>query len=171
MAEDAEKTEEATPKKIRDAKKEGNVPRSMDFIGFVGLFTAFGAFMALSSFMYQNLKDELYYFLATIGKPLKQSDIAYLSFSAVKSVLITSLPIAIAVLIAGVIGNVAQFGFMFNTKPLIPDLKKIDPIKGLKNLFSLKKLVILFANSLMRFTLIHIAISYHYQSIVLYNPI
>ena len=141
MAEDAEKTEEPTPKKIEDAKKEGNVPKSMDFTGFFGLLISFGAFLALSSFMYQNLKNELYYFLSTIGKPLTKSDVAYLSFSALKSIMVVALPIALAVLVAGVIGNLAQFGFIFTTKPLTPDLKKIDPIKGLKNLFSLKKLI------------------------------
>ena len=44
-------------------------------------------------------------------------------------------------MLGGIIGNVAQFGFLFTTKPLIPKLEKINPIKGLKNLFSIKKLV------------------------------
>ena len=35
--EDQEKTEEATPKKIEDAKKDGNVPKSQDLAGFVTL--------------------------------------------------------------------------------------------------------------------------------------
>jgi len=49
-------------------------------------------------------------------------------------------PIAIAIMIAGVLGNVAQFGFLFTTKTIQPKLSKINPISGLKNLFSLKKL-------------------------------
>jgi len=36
---------------------------------------------------------------------------------------------------------VMQFGFVFTTKPLTPDLKKIDPIKGFGKLFSMKKLI------------------------------
>jgi len=51
------------------------------------------------------------------------------------------LPIAISVAIAGVIAALLQYGFLFTTKAITPDLKKIDPIKGLKNLLSLKKLI------------------------------
>jgi flagellar biosynthetic protein FlhB len=40
---------------------------------------------------------------------------------------------------AGVVGNIAQFGFLFTTKPIKPKLSKISPLKGLKNLFSIKK--------------------------------
>jgi flagellar biosynthetic protein FlhB len=50
-------------------------------------------------------------------------------------------PLFIAVMLAGVIGNVMQFGFLFTTKPLIPKFEKLNPIKGLKRIFSLKTVV------------------------------
>jgi flagellar biosynthesis protein FlhB len=34
-----------------------------------------------------------------------------------------------------------QTGFLFTTKPLMPNFGKLDPIKGFKNLFSIKKLI------------------------------
>ena len=40
MADDQEKTEEATPKKIEDDRKEGNVPKSQDISGLFTLFVA-----------------------------------------------------------------------------------------------------------------------------------
>jgi len=141
LAEEAEKTEEATPKKLEDAKKEGNVPKSMDFAGFVGLFVAFLAFVSLMGYIYEGLGKNIYYYVNNIGKPLNDSDVFYLAFLALKSTVFISLPIAIAVAIAGIIGNVVQFGFLFSTKPLIPDFKRLDPIKGVKNLFSLKKII------------------------------
>jgi flagellar biosynthetic protein FlhB len=51
------------------------------------------------------------------------------------------LPLATAVAIAGIIASFSQFGFLFTTKAIMPDFKKIDPIKGTKNLFSLKKMI------------------------------
>ena len=51
------------------------------------------------------------------------------------------LPLATIVAISGIIAGLLQFGFLITTKTLIPDLKKIDPIKGLKNLFSMKKFI------------------------------
>lgn len=50
-------------------------------------------------------------------------------------------PIFLVVVIAGILANVSQFGFLFTTKVLIPKFEKLNPIKGLKNLFSVKKLV------------------------------
>ncbi|MFG5135690.1 EscU/YscU/HrcU family type III secretion system export apparatus switch protein, partial [Campylobacter lari] len=44
-------------------------------------------------------------------------------------------------MIAGVLGNLMQFGFIFTTKPITPNFNKINPLNGLKNLFSLKKII------------------------------
>ncbi len=51
------------------------------------------------------------------------------------------LPVASIVAVSGIIAGVMQFGFVFTTKPLTPDLKKIDPIKGFGKLFGMKKLI------------------------------
>ncbi|MCP4688204.1 MAG: flagellar biosynthesis protein FlhB, partial [Desulfobacterales bacterium] len=50
-------------------------------------------------------------------------------------------PLMLAVMIAGVVGNVAQFGFLFTTDSLTPNLGKLNPVSGVKRLFSLKSLV------------------------------
>ena len=50
-------------------------------------------------------------------------------------------PLLGVAVVASVLGNFMQFGFMFTTKPLQPELKKINPIEGAKNLISKKKLV------------------------------
>lgn len=47
MADDQEKTEEPTAKKIEDARKEGNVPKSQDASGVMTLFVAILAFLLL----------------------------------------------------------------------------------------------------------------------------
>jgi flagellar biosynthetic protein FlhB len=51
------------------------------------------------------------------------------------------LPLASIVALSGVLAALLQFGFLTTTKPLIPDFKKIDPIKGLSNLISIKKAI------------------------------
>ncbi|MDQ1339853.1 MAG: flagellar biosynthesis protein FlhB [Campylobacterota bacterium] len=141
MADDAEKTEEPTSKKIEDARKEGNVPKSMDFSGFIGLLVALLAFLGLSPYMLEGLKENFIYTTSFIAQPLNTQMIFAIIITVIKDIVMIVLPFSIAVLIAGVAGNVAQIGFLFTTKPLTPDLNKIDPIKGLKNIFSMKKLV------------------------------
>mgnify|MGYP000957416142 CR=1 FL=1 len=63
--EDQEKTEEATPKKIEDAKKDGNVPKSQDLSGFVTLVIAIGVLLAMLDI------KELEYFVVDMVKKAK----------------------------------------------------------------------------------------------------
>ncbi len=141
MADDQEKTEEPTDKKIADARKEGNVPKSQDTSGVITLFVAILAVLMLFPFITKHMLLLSHYYFSLVGTPLDKLfmlDIAIVTF---REVLLMVLPLAVAVAIAGVVAALAQFGFLFTTKAIVPDLKKIDPIKGTKNLFSMKKLI------------------------------
>jgi flagellar biosynthetic protein FlhB len=141
MADDQEKTEEPTDKKIEDARKEGNVPKSQDTSGVITLFVAILAILMLFPFIAERMLLLFKYYFSLVGTPLDKIfmlDIAIVTF---KEVLLMVIPLAISVAIAGVIAALAQFGFLFTTKAIMPDFKKIDPIKGTKNLFSMKKLI------------------------------
>jgi flagellar biosynthetic protein FlhB len=63
------------------------------------------------------------------------------------------IPLMLAVMTAGVVGNVAQFGFLFTGEKLTPDLAKLNPISGLKKLVSLRSLVEL-AKSILKLVII-----------------
>jgi flagellar biosynthesis protein FlhB len=141
MADDADKTEEATDKKIEDARKDGNVPKSMDMTGFVGLLVGIAALMVLLPIIMNGLLDDVIYYTSFYGTELTIDTIYHLAVVAIRDVAFLVLPLASILALAGVIANLAQFGFIITTKPLIPDIKKIDPIKGAKNLFSMKKIV------------------------------
>ncbi len=141
MPDDLEKTEEPTPKKIEDAKKEGNVPRSMDVNSFITLTAAITAAIFMFSFISQRLQKLYIYYVSFIGEEINKESVVSLAITTFKEMGIMILPIAISAAIGGIISALMQFGFIFTTKPLIPNLGKINPIKGLKNLFSLKKLI------------------------------
>uniref|UniRef100_UPI003988F3D0 flagellar biosynthesis protein FlhB n=1 Tax=Psychrobacillus psychrotolerans TaxID=126156 RepID=UPI003988F3D0 len=51
------------------------------------------------------------------------------------------LPIMLVAVVAAIAANFFQFGLLFTTEPLKFDLKKIDPIKGLKRIFSIKAII------------------------------
>jgi flagellar biosynthetic protein FlhB len=141
MADDAEKTEEPTPKKIEDARKEGNVPKSQDTSGVITLFVAILAVLMLFPFMAKHMILLFKYYFSLIGTPLDKLYMIDIAIVTVKEFLLIVMPLAIAVAVSGVIAALAQFGFLFTTKAIMPDFKKIDPIKGTKNLFSMKKLI------------------------------
>ncbi len=141
MADDAEKTEEPTSKKIDDARKDGNVPKSQDTSSFVTLVVAIGAFFALLPY----IKERMFY-LYKFAQPymlkeLEKNDVYVLMLTVFREFALMVLPLAAIVALAGVLASVMQFGFLTTTKLLIPDFKKIDPIKGIKNLVSIKKLI------------------------------
>ena len=141
MADDQEKTEEPTPKKIEDARKEGNVPKSQDASGVATLFIAILAVLMLFPYMSKHMFLLFKYYFSLIGTPLDKLFMIDIAIVTIREFLLIIMPLAIAVAISGVVAALAQFGFLFTTKAIVPDFKKIDPIKGTANLFSMKKLI------------------------------
>ena len=141
MGDDDDKTEEPTPKKIEDAYKDGNVPKSQDTAGILSIIVALATLFFLFPTIINGTKtiyiEAISYHSIGINRENISSLMIQVIFETIKMILIIAFPVAIA----GIIGNIAQFGFNFTTKPLTPDFKKIDPIKGLKNLFSMKKML------------------------------
>ena len=141
MADDQEKTEEPTAKKIEDARMEGNVPKSQDMSGLFTLFVAILGFLLLFDFIVDHYFNLYRYYYSLFSQEFNKELVFEIGLISLREILIMVIPLALLVAIAGVGAALAQFGFMFTTKPLMPDFKKIDPIKGIKNLISMKKLI------------------------------
>ncbi len=141
MADDQEKTEEPTAKKLEDAREEGNVPRSQDTAGVVVLFVAILALIMLLPFISEHLLALVRYYFSLMNHPLEETNLIDIAFVTFREFLIMALPFTIIVAIAGVAGTVSQIGFNFTTKPLTPNFSKLDPIAGLKNMLSMQKVL------------------------------
>ncbi len=140
MAEDKDsKTEEPTSKKLEDTRKEGNVGKSAEVVGAGILFFASVYLLFFSTNLFVEMKKMMLFVFSFIGQDL--GDTAYYAITnTVISLLLEGLtPLFILVIVLAIALNVAQFGFLMN--PLKVEWSKINPISGLKNLFSLKKLV------------------------------
>lgn len=140
-ADDQEKTEEPTSKKIEDARKDGNVPKSQDAVAVVTLLVAVVATLFMLGFMGERITNLYRYYQSFIGVEMNFRVIQLVMMKTIFEILLILAPIVLSIMVAGILGNVMQFGFIFTTKPITPNLDKINPLKGLKNLFSLKKLV------------------------------
>ncbi|MBR8461868.1 flagellar biosynthesis protein FlhB [Campylobacter sp. faydin G-105] len=140
-ADDQEKTEEPTSKKIDDAKKDGNVPKSQDISGFAALFVGILVLIAMIGVIRDQVVALYMYYQKFIGIEITSKVVHQIVIMTLFRSLLVVLPICICVAIAGVIANVMQFGLIFTTKPITPDINKINPINGLKNLFSMKKAI------------------------------
>jgi len=141
VADDQEKTEEPTAKKLEDAREEGNVPRSQDTAGVIVLFVAVLALLMLLPFISEHLLALTRYYFSLMNQPLEQVNLIDIAFVTFREFLLMALPFTIVVAIAGVAGTVSQIGFNFTTKPLMPNFSKLDPIAGLKNMLSMEKVL------------------------------
>lgn len=139
MADDEEKTEDPTSKKLEDAKSEGNIAKSTEIVGAVVL--VFGSIYLLffSSFSTTEIKKLMLYSYGFIGQEMDETTYFTIVFSIGITLLKVLAPLFILIMILVLAANWMQFGFV--SVPLKFDLQKLDPIKGLKDMFSFKKLL------------------------------
>jgi len=145
FGEGGDKTEKATPKKLDDARKEGRVARSSDLInGFMLLLMffvlkLFGGIMAnlfLDSFVkYYNKASDISMEVFDVRQAVN------LSNEIILDIVIASLPVLIGSFIVALVGNIVQVGWKVTGKPLKPKLDRLNPIGGLKRMFSQEKVV------------------------------
>ncbi|WP_188205821.1 flagellar biosynthesis protein FlhB [Alkalibacillus aidingensis] len=147
-----EKTEKATPKKRQDSRRKGQVAKSQDVNTAILLFCVFVFLFVFGSYMGETLTGiYTHAFTEFIHWDVTESNVeqvfSQMTIEAVKII----LPVMIVAIVGALISNYMQIGFLFTGEPLKFDLKKIDPLKGIKRIFSARALVE-FLKSLLKIT-------------------
>jgi flagellar biosynthetic protein FlhB len=160
FAEKDEKTEQPTSKKRQDARKKGQVAKSPEVNTAFLFIAAFAALRMFAGYLYNNLED-IFTFNFTLMPNIEDIFnetfmMSYLVWIFMR-IIITVAPLLAIVLLVGIVSNVIQVGFMVTTEPLNPKLSNLNPLKGVKRLFSVKSVVNLI-KSLAKMTIITIAI-------------
>jgi len=146
MAEDddssQEKTEEASARKIEKAREEGQVPRSRDLTTTAILMLAAIGLYAFSNFMGSKIinvtRDNFALSRATIFDT--NAMISHLA-RAIYDGLLSMAPLMGLLVIASIIGPIALGGWNVSSKAIMPQLNRMDPIAGLKRMFSIKAVI------------------------------
>lgn len=144
MAEDSdlERTEAATGRRIQRAREEGQVVRSRELSTFLELLTALGVLMLLGNHFMAALSR-----LMATGFTLDRASVfdpglmlarLYAQFL---DVLLAFLPLLLALLLASVLAPLLLSGWNFTLKPLTPNFSRLDPVGGLRRMFSVNALV------------------------------
>ncbi len=138
--EGADKTEQPTSKKLRDARRDGNVSKSRELTSTV-LFLGWlvGGWM-LMGFMFARIRMLFDASIAAIQQPFDVA-VAEIGGLAFQTLLWMSLPLLLVALFLGVMTEFLQVGPVATFKKLIPDLNKLNPVKGIKKMFSMDNLV------------------------------
>jgi flagellar biosynthesis protein FlhB len=129
------RTEQATPFKLTEAKKKGQVAKSLDFNSLV---VVCGLLMALSIWgeaQWRRLCELSASLFASAGS----IEIAGLSALG-REVAYLIAPVAFAGVAFGVIANVLQTGFIFSAHPLKPQFERLNPVAGFKRIFNKRML-------------------------------
>jgi flagellar biosynthetic protein FlhB len=145
MAEDTDsssKTEDASPRKLEEARRNGDVAKSQDVSGWASLAAVVGVILMAGGWLSTNLAVQLTPFIAHPDSyELANGGAVMLMQRALGA----SLPFMAAVLgaaaLAGVAGNLIQQGFLFTPGKLSPDPSRLSPLKGLERMFGIDGLV------------------------------
>ncbi len=138
-----EKTEKATPKKLQKEKEEGNVPRSKELPVVASLIFAFVYLLFFSTSLVDAMEEV---FIHALSFSIEELDAPPSEFGdeisgAATSLLQTLLVFSLSVLAITMVGHSAVGGFIFVGSKLKPDFSKIDPISGIKKVFSMNQLM------------------------------
>lgn len=143
------KTEEATPKRLRDAKKKGQVAKSGDLSSAASLFVFIIFMGSLGQYIFSNslkfLKTSLQTDYTTF---ITKSNLRPLFIKNIIYFGVLLFPFALIAVVIGIVINLLQTGFIFTTETLKPDFKRLNPIEGFKNIFSKKAFFNLLKNIL-----------------------
>jgi flagellar biosynthesis protein FlhB len=139
---DQEKTEQATPKREREAREEGQVIHSKEVSSALILLGAIVAFYAAGSWMVHRMAGVMQRYLGGMGAiSLRDDSLQALIINVIKDFALIVFPVMLATLVLGVAASVFQVGFTISTKSLSPKFSKLNPIKGFGRLFSLRSSV------------------------------
>lgn len=136
-----EKTEKATPKKLRDARKKGQVAKSQDLPSAFTFVVSVWVTSSMAMFLYHYLGDFIITTFNKVPAGNHIQNIVALYTEGIRTIFLASIPIMVAVCIVGVIVNFLVVGPVFATEVFKFDPKKFDPVQNLKAKFKLKTLV------------------------------
>jgi len=129
------KTQEPSARKLAQAREDGQVAKSPEVASLAALLAASLVILLNGGAISRAVGDQLIPFLAHPD----QIDVSgYGALKVFRTAAMAAAPAAIvllAALVAGIVGNVAQTGFLFTPKRLAPDIGKLNPIEGLGRMF------------------------------------
>jgi flagellar biosynthetic protein FlhB len=137
MAAGGDRTEKATPKKRAEARKKGQVAKSVDLNGAAVLMAGVLALSAFAPGMVQRLGEAMRSTLELVANPevVGEQGLGAVLMGLARTTAGAVAPVLLTCCAAGVVANVAQVGFRPSPQALKPNLKKLDPLAGAKNLF------------------------------------
>ncbi len=138
MSQAGEKTEQPTAKRLRDARRKGQVARSHDLSSAVLLVVSVAVlYLAgghIAGWAGGAMREQLEY-AATYQGPLDQAAALGALFTGIKAMAFVLAPLFGALLVVALLANYFQVGSVFTFEPVKPNANKLNPAEGFKKKF------------------------------------
>ena len=148
-----EKTEKPTEKRLRDARKKGQVSKSQDLTSALMLLAAVVIFWLGGKIMATNLLQLTQKGIQTAGSfsgEFTRERASALLYQAVIDMGVILAPLFIFMFIGGILFNYVQIGSLFAFEGVKPDLNKLNPAEGFKQKFLKSKSYIELGKTLLK---------------------
>lgn len=137
-----ERTEKATPRRREDARKKGQVVRSIEINSAVILLCTFLFLKTFSPWLGTQVANFTQQILGgLVQRDLEVGMVNQIILFTALAFFQVCLPVLGIALGAGLVANYLQVGFLFIASPLAPKLERINPIEGFKRIFSRRALL------------------------------
>ena len=139
---DAEKTEEPSAHKLEESRRKGEVASSKELTSVLVLSASLMTLGLSMVFIYEEMATFVRW-LATLdhATAFTEKSLKTIAHKTASTTLVCAAPVSIVALCVGIIANVSQFGFLFSPDVLQWKPDRIDPIQGVKKLFSARAAV------------------------------
>jgi len=156
-----EKTEEATPKRLREARKKGQVPKSRDVSTIVVMIFVFGVMAFGVGYASLEIKElmKLAFEQAGSAGGLSGAELWMVGKDAFVTLAKIVLPFGLVAVVTALAAGFLQVGAIFAMDPLKPQLKKLNAIEGIKNMFKTQTFIELLKNIAKIFVVFYLAYS------------
>ncbi|AXN30761.1 EscU/YscU/HrcU family type III secretion system export apparatus switch protein [Vibrio coralliilyticus] len=141
-----EKNEDASPYKLEQARKKGQIVKSVDFSAIGGVLVFLLALCFLFEFIGVKMQTVMKSILTNPSTILPENN-TWMIGNLFSSYLMIIMPVMFLSIIVSVTFNLLQTRGLISFYPLKPDLKKLDPIKGFRKVFSRKTVFELLKNT------------------------
>jgi len=149
-----ERTEEASPKRLQEAREKGQIARSKELSTMAVLMASAAAFLITGEDAVSELSsimtDQFSLYSIDIHNTTK---INVILMDKISDAILAILPFIVIVLLISILSPTIVGGWIFSVQSFSFKIEKLDPIKGLSRIFSMKSLVELI-KAFLKFTVV-----------------
>lgn len=152
--ESGDKTEDPTPHRLREARRKGQVFKSMELNSAINILAVMALLYVFSAIAFRGFEDMFNIFVGSmLSFPLTDANIEVVFREAIMRFFTIMAPIFVVALVFGVASNLVQVGFLVSTEQMAPKFNRLNPLEGLKKIVS-KKAIFEMVKSILKIVVI-----------------